>query len=169
MTEPLSALPSKPALCRRKPAARQRRLLLLVSASVAGGACSAPDPADDSRRRAASRAAFENRVKPLLESRCSWCHSNDLAHAGLNLQNRDNTLKGSRPWIVPGAPGKSLVYLAVTRRGSHPQVMPGDGWGITARQERALHDWIAFGAEWPDGPGGHIHRKPYKIVVDDYL
>ena len=150
--------------------ASKRMAVLALSASILSAAsCSTPDATPAGTRANASRKEFTANVKPLLESRCSWCHSNDLARSGLNFQDRDATLNSARRFIVPGSAEASLVYQAVTRADAHPRVMPGDGWGISAARKRALKTWIDTGAYWPEGRKGAIHRKTYRIDRDDYL
>ena len=112
---------------------------------------------------------FRKTVKPLIEQRCVWCHSNSKPSAGLNFQNKSTVFDPALRFIVPGDPEQSRIYLAVTKPAMHPTVMPGDGWGITAAQSQALHDWIKNGAPWPAGNAGKISRRPYRIDRDDYL
>ena len=111
---------------------------------------------------------FLSTVKPLLESRCVWCHSNREASGGLNFQDRSATLDPQLAFVVPGDPDKSRLYRAVTHEAAHPRVMPGDGWGITGGQEAAIKDWIVAGAPWPVDRSGRIKRKPYRVDHDDY-
>ena len=37
------------------------------------------------------------------------------------------------------------------------------------RALKALHDWIAAGAPWPEGEPGKVRKKDYRVVLDDYL
>jgi uncharacterized membrane protein len=117
----------------------------------------------------ADATVFQKTVKPLIEQRCVYCHSNSKRSAGLNFQNKSNVLDPTLRFIVAGDPQQSRIYLAVTKPAMHPTVMPGDGWGITAAQTKALFDWIKNGAPWPEGKDGKINRRPYRIDRDDYL
>jgi hypothetical protein len=126
------------------------------------------DPSSTGAPRSAGEEAFHSTVKPLFESRCVWCHGKRKTLAGLNLQDRSTSLDPALRFIVPGEPGQSRIYRAVTLESAHPNVMPGDGWGITRAQEAGLRDWIAAGAPWPEGSGGQIDRKPYRVDHDDY-
>lgn len=141
---------------------------LLAAAFFTPACTTTPDPPLDSKSQA-SEKIFTSSVKPLFESRCSWCHSNELPQGGLNFQDKDSLVSSPRKFLVPGAPDKSLIYLALSRPGKHPQVMPGDGWGITAEQKSAIRTWIESGAYWPQGKKGTIRRKPYSVDFDDYL
>lgn len=140
---------------------------LVVFVGLLAGACvhSTSDRSDSTE----SADTFVTVIKPLVESRCSWCHSQDHAAGGLNFQDRAGTLNSPRTFLVPGSPDKSLIYQALARPGEHPHVMPGDGWGITSAQLDTVRKWIMNGAHWPEGRSGQIHRKPYQVDLDDYL
>ena len=118
--------------------------------------------------RSPGEDVFHTTVKPLFERRCVWCHSTREPNAGLNLQDRSAALEPKLRFIVPGDPGQSRIYRALTLESAHPGVMPGDGWGITREQESAVKNWIAEGAPWPEGRAGKIRRKPVIIEHDDY-
>ena len=139
--------------------------LLLISAMLGNHACTSMESGVGP---ASGEAAFAQTVKPLLEHRCAWCHDNEAPTAGLNLQDRDLVLNPSLGFLVPGKPDQSSLYQAVERDSRHMNVMPADGWGVTAAQKQALHDWIAAGAPWPDGEAGEIVRKDYRVDFDDY-
>ena len=133
------------------------------------GSCSTPSGSTNNAGLAKSRREFTTTVKPLLESRCAWCHSNDEAQGGLNFQDRNGTLDSPRRFIVPGSPEHSLVYLSISRPDAHPRVMPGDGWGISETEKRSVEAWISNGAHWPGGRAGAIKRKAYRVDKDDYM
>jgi uncharacterized membrane protein len=143
-------------------------LVLLVFSAIVSACASTATPKTTSGR-SLSEQQFLTNVKPLVESRCSWCHSNSSPQGGLNFQDPDTLFNGKRPFINPGSPDTSLIYLALTRPKRHPQVMPGDGWGIAKSQLKAVRIWIESGAAWPEGKDGSIQRKAYKVVMDDYL
>src|SRR6185436_114816 len=77
--------------------------LLIASAMV----CRADD---------AAVAHFNNRVKPLLLSRCVSCHGADKIKGGLRLDSRAAILKSGesgQPAVTPGKPAESLLLQAV--------------------------------------------------------
>ncbi len=112
---------------------------------------------------------FQTVVKPLFEHRCVWCHNEREPHGGLNLQDRELVLRPGSKFVVAGQPGKSLLYTAISRHPRHLKAMPIDGWKITEEQARAIRDWIAGGAPWPEGSGGTVRKKNYRVDLDDYL
>jgi len=141
--------------------------LALAGCGTTGGGTDTP-PDGAAVPLPAGEEAFHSTVKPLFESRCVWCHSKRKPLAGLNLQDRAASLDPTLRFIVPGEPDQSRIYRAVTLESAHPNVMPGDGWGITRAQEGALKEWISAGAPWPDGREGEIKKKPYRVDHDDY-
>ncbi len=147
---------------------------MLAAASIAAFAMTACEttqtpnhPAEAAKK--SGEVAFQKTVKPLFQQRCVWCHHDGKPSGGINFQKRESILAPDTQLIVPGMPESSRLYLAVTRPNSHPQVMPGDGWGISAAQREALEVWIKAGAPWPEGKKGRIVRKPYRVEMDDYL
>ena len=153
--------------------ARHRFQLALVGFALGGAAGLASCvPFPDGKPSAPGRELnpdFRDTVKPLFETRCVWCHNHRKPLGGLNLQDRPTVFESGRRFLVPGDPEASLLYRAVTREGMHPAAMPGDGWGLTAAEGRALERWIAAGAPWPRGRAGSIRKKPYRVNNDDYL
>ncbi len=143
--------------------------ILWCASSLALASCLSPGGKPGATSPGTGPDLFQASVKPLFEQRCVWCHSGELAHGGLNLQDRAATRDPSRGFLVPGKPSESGIYRALTLDAAHPKVMPGDGWGITLQQSAALRDWIAAGAPWPDDRSGRITRKPLRIDRDDFL
>src|SRR5260221_1348749 len=60
---------------------------------------------------AARQEYFENKIRPVLEKQCLFCHIGERPLAGLCLAYRAGWQTGgkSRPSIVPGDPGRSLL------------------------------------------------------------
>ena len=113
---------------------------------------------------------FVTQVKPILEHRCMECHSGVAPAGGLAFHNREvmlKTFRGGSKLIDPGYPDRSLLFLAVSRFGAHPTMMPGDGWRLTEGQRNTLREWIAQGAEWPKGASGRLERKETIIEMDE--
>ena len=104
---------------------------------------------------------FVNNVKPILEQNCLACHNTDAHPSRLNLSG-PGTLRAARyskPFIVSGRPDDSLLISAVSRNGSHPNVMPRLDLSLTEDQVAVLREWIQDGAAWPDGPEGKLAAK----------
>lgn len=103
---------------------------------------------------------FVTQVKPVLEYYCIECHNNAsaLKFGGLNLETgRQAMTTGAHgPVIVPGHPDASLLYRVLRFGHEHPLAMPPSPDKISHEQFKAIHDWIASGAVWPEGPAGHL-------------
>ena len=112
------------------------------------------------------RVSFEM-VRPIFERRCVRCHSDRAACAGLNFQDRNLVLTGGRAvlvgegprFLVPGNPEQSLIFNAILKPTTHPQMMPNDGWKLSQRQLTQLYDWIVQGAPWPEGRAGRLKER----------
>jgi hypothetical protein len=94
---------------------------------------------------------FENKVRPILVSRCLECHNQDKRKGGLRLDRLAFGMAGgeSGPAIVPGKPDESLLVEAIQYRSLE---MPPDQ-KLSQTEVEVLTKWIALGAEWP-GPDG---------------
>lgn len=99
---------------------------------------------------------FTTHVKPVLEAKCVVCH-NLQTLPFFSLENRALAFKAGAagPRIVPGHPAKSpLVHNAT---GAHSQTMPPVGERMTVNEKRIIAEWVAQGAQWPQGKVGELH------------
>src|ERR1035437_6213343 len=86
--------------------------------------------------------SFEDKIAPVLIERCLPCHSGAKAMGAVRLTTNVSVSRV----VVPGAPGKSPLYLTV-ESGS----MPPGGPQLPKHQRDAIRDWIREGAKWPYG------------------
>lgn len=132
--------------------------------------CGSPNAGFSSR--SAGEELFEAQVKPVLEHRCIACHGKRVANAGLNFQEQTTILaksKSGRPFVVPGNPEASQLFLAITRPNLHPRIMPGDGFGLNELEVAAIRKWIKDGAPWPKDDRRTLRAKPLRVDRTDYL
>jgi hypothetical protein len=111
-----------------------------------GGAVGADRPDD-----AAKVDYFEKKVRPVLVSHCSACHSAETKPAGgLRVDDRKGLLSGGNtgPAVVPGKPRDSLLLRRVTQKDAKRR-MPLEGTHLSAEQVAVLTKWIEDGAVWP--------------------
>ncbi len=126
------------------PMLRHTHLTSVIFVLLVGQACaeSIPD-------RAAHLEFFENKIRPLLASRCYECHSTEAQslRAGLRLDRIATILEGgdSGPAIVPGKPDESLLIQAV--RWESNEMPPDDK--LDDAEIAALTKWVELGAPWP--------------------
>ena len=95
---------------------------------------------------------FEERVRPVLATRCQNCHSEALQTSGLSLASRESALRGGGrgPAITPGSPDESLLIQAIEHSGALR--MPPTG-ALAASEIEAFRTWIRDGAAWGGPPG----------------
>ena len=104
---------------------------------------------------------FEQKVRPVLETKCYKCHSHgaEKIKGGLVLDSREGTLQGGNtaPAVVPGNVAESLLIKAVSY--TDPDLeMPPKGEKLSAQQIADLTEWVKMGA--PD-PRQSV-AKPYE-------
>ena len=92
-------------------------------------------------------AFFEEKVRPVLATRCLSCHSDTKQKAGLRLDSLVGMLRGgeSGAALVPGEPDESNLVMAIRHDGWE---MPPDGKLADAEIE-AIAEWVRRGAPWP--------------------
>ncbi|MBS0201492.1 MAG: DUF1553 domain-containing protein [Planctomycetes bacterium] len=117
-----------------------RFMILLLATPVWNSAILASEPTAEEH--------FEQKVRPLLITRCHKCHAASMAKGGLRLDSRAATLRGGEtgPAVTAGKPDESLLIQAV--RHQNGLAMPPDG-KLTDAQVMDLATWIRSGAHWP--------------------
>jgi Planctomycete cytochrome C len=103
--------------------------------------------------------AFEKTIKPFFEKTCLECHNHQKHNSGLNFQDPATLYvknKSEGPFLDPGSPETSRIYLAIIKPQTHPGAMPANGWGIDLTDLQMLRTWIKEGAKWPEGPAGQL-------------
>ena len=90
---------------------------------------------------------FEEKVRPILATRCQACHNDELETSDLSLASREAALEGGTRGVavVPGYPEDSLLIVAV--EGSGVLQMPPTG-PLSDEEVDALRTWIRGGAAW---------------------
>ena len=124
---------------------RLSRLLLLFSGLLA------PLGLSESIR-AAEPDRFSREVAPILANRCLECHSENEPSGKLILSLKAAALQGgeSGPAIVPRDVANSPLLARVTA-GEMPPPKRGHSQKLSDAEIKILRDWIASGAEWPEG------------------
>jgi mono/diheme cytochrome c family protein len=85
-------------------------------------------------------------IKPLLQGRCTSCHSGWFPSAGLDLDELESILEGSRsgPLVVAGRPDKGWLMHVVNQTSGRLR-MPPKGPQLSAAQKQLLQRWIEQG------------------------
>ena len=110
--------------------------------------CFAEDAAGD-------EAFFQERVRPILESKCFACHGPKIQKSGYRLDAREVAMAGGdqgEPPIVPGKSSASPLLKFVSDSNSDMAMPPKDSNlpRLTTEEISYLQRWIDAGALWPD-------------------
>src|SRR6187455_2029117 len=102
------------------------------------------------------RAFFEQKIRPILVSRCYSCHGPESKtfKGGLRLDVPSGWRKGGdsgEPAIVPGKPEESPLIKAVKHDGLE---MPPNSPKLPANEISELMRWVAMGAPDPRDESG---------------
>jgi hypothetical protein len=135
--------------------ARTSTLLLLGSIA----AFAAPTPVD-----------FNRDVRPVLSENCFQCHGPDEKHrmAGLRLDTKDGAFahRKSGDLIVPGDPGKSLLYQRLSHSDKARRMPPPMADRVVSeKQIEAIRRWIEEGAKWQTHWAFTAPQRPEPPVV----
>jgi hypothetical protein len=97
----------------------------------------------------ADGAFFESKIRPVLVDSCLRCHGARKPRGGLRLDSRAALLAGGErgPAIVPGAPERSLLVVAI--RHSHDEVKMPPSKRLADRVVADFVAWVRDGAAWP--------------------
>ena len=123
---------------------------------------------------------FEERIRPLLATKCQGCHNDSVASGGLSMSSREAVLQGGAhgPSVVPGSPSDSILVAAVERTGALK--MPPTG-SLPASEVEALRAWVRSGAAWgasagnPQTAGGLwsfqpvVRRQPPQVRSPEWV
>lgn len=110
---------------------------------------------------------FEEKVRPVLVTKCHSCHGQEKQKGGLRLDSSEAILTGgeSGPAFEPTKPDESLLLEAIHYKSLE---MPPDG-KLPEEEIAALTAWIKMGAPWPSPAGGSgaVRGKMEKITDAD--
>ncbi len=95
---------------------------------------------------------FEERIRPVLATRCLACHNEQLRTSGLSLDSRESAMEGGERGIaiVPGSPDDSQLIAAIEQSGQLQ--MPPTG-PLSDNEVRDFRAWIRDGAVWGEAGG----------------
>lgn len=142
---------------------RNERAFLLGQLTIlvlALSGCRSPGPHPETA--GPSDTFFQREVRPILELNCLACHNGRTLPGHLDLTTRATALAGrvgGRRFLVPGRPDDSLMLTAVSRRGTHPKLMPQRDLSLSEEDIGTLHEWIEDGANWPEGERGVLSPR----------
>lgn len=104
-----------------------------------------------SLKRATSQLpiSFEQQVAPILKDNCLSCHSGNNARAGLRLDTfaAIQRCNQAKPYIVPRAPARSLIYAHVSTQNTQLR-MPKNQPALETADTETIGRWILQGAPY---------------------
>ncbi|WP_254510539.1 PSD1 and planctomycete cytochrome C domain-containing protein [Anatilimnocola floriformis] len=107
--------------------------------------------ADEPKATPEQERFFEEKVRPVLATKCWECHGTKKQESGLRLDSRASILKGGdsgKPAALAGDADKSLMIEALHHRGDvqmPPETKLPEG------EIAAITDWVKQGLPWPAG------------------
>jgi hypothetical protein len=107
---------------------------------------------------------FERKIRPVLVGRCYQCHSPKERRkpaGGLRLDTRQGMLRGGAsgdPAIVPGDPGRSLLWKAI--RHTDPKLQMPMEERLPEEVIQDFESWIRMGAPDPRDEGSETPEGP---------
>ena len=124
-----------------------RAVCISILALMMSGYCPAANNADGK-----DAAFFEERVAPILCSRCASCHNEQMQASDLSFYTRKEVLEGGErgPAVVPNKPDESILIHAINRDGGlmkFPVMMP-PGPKLPDKEIETLTEWVRRGAPW---------------------
>jgi cytochrome c553 len=129
-------------------------LLLLGPAAIAG----AVEPPSGQVATPEQERFFEEKVRPILATRCLDCHGAKKEESGLRLDSRQGALEGGDSGeraVVPGEPDRSLLVKAINHTGDIH--MPETK--LPPEQIDVLTEWIRQGLPWPTGDSSSLPQQ----------
>lgn len=101
-------------------------------------------PVSSAEEAPSHAVSFADQIAPILEARCSECHSAESSELGLRLDSYAGVMAGSDYGTVveAGDPDRSLL-IEMMESGD----MPEDGDPVPADEIELIRTWIAEGAE----------------------
>lgn len=131
--------------------------LLFLLSLVAVGVCPIVSQADDDT----ARVFFESKVRPLLASHCTGCHSADDQQGGVRLDVRSGVFGkvAGNPVVSPSDVANSRL-LKVIQYDDNDIQMPPDGV-LPETDRNILRRWVETGAYWPAGDEAPALADPF--------
>lgn len=93
---------------------------------------------------------FEKTIQPILDNKCTTCHSGSIKKGRLDLSSHEGLMKGGKSGIavVTGKADQSLL-IKLSGRTQTPAMPPKDEEPLTPEELAQLKAWINQGAKGP--------------------
>jgi mono/diheme cytochrome c family protein len=102
---------------------------------------------------------FAHRVVPILQKRCSQCHTGNEKQGGFSLNTRESAMAGgdSEKKILASPIEESELIRRVLSEDPDER-MPPEGDRLTGEEVATLREWLASGAPWEPGFSFEVNR-----------
>lgn len=96
---------------------------------------------------------FDKQIQPILDNKCTTCHSGSIKKGRLDLSSHEGLLKGGKNGtsIVAGKPNDSLL-IKLAGRTDAPAMPPKDEEPLSPEELALLKAWIQQGAKTSTSP-----------------
>jgi mono/diheme cytochrome c family protein len=115
---------------------------------------------DHAAQMARGLEVFKKQVKAILVERCVRCHGGKRTESGLDLTDRDRSLRGGEngPALLAGNAKDSLLYKLITRQ--REPYMPKGGKKLADSDIAAIATWIDCGAPYDQSLVVRASKEP---------
>ncbi len=94
---------------------------------------------------------FVRDIQPVLAARCIGCHGDEKQAGSLRLDNQADALRGGDSGNPLAANNGETALLLQRITAGQSERMPPEGEPLSSAQVELFRQWIAGGANWPDG------------------
>jgi len=108
---------------------------------------------------------FEKQIQPILDNKCTTCHSGSIKKGRLDLSSLESIFKGGKggPSLVAGKPEESLL-IKLSGRTDAPAMPPKDEEPLTPEELALLKAWVSQGAKGA-GTGASVAKPTAAIKM----
>ena len=91
---------------------------------------------------------FDKQIQPILDNKCTTCHSGSIKKARLDLSSHEGIVKGGKSGtsVMAGKPAESLL-IKLSGRTDAPSMPPKDEEPLTPEELALLKAWVSQGAK----------------------
>jgi cytochrome c553 len=139
----------------------------VVVVAIAAGLASNSMAAEPTAPTPEQEKFFEEKIRPVLATKCWECHGSKKQESSLRLDSRESILAGGdsgKRGAVPGEPDNSLLVHAIQHKGD-VQMPPEDK--LADAQIADIREWVKQGLPWPAGsPSAVVLSAAERAKVD---
>jgi uncharacterized membrane protein len=119
-----------------------------------------------------SAVLYDDVIQPLLDARCTSCHSSKKQKGELRLDGKQFILRGGKTGLLfePGNPDSSLMYRRIALPLEHKNHMPpNERPQLTSAEVNLVQSWIKGGCDFSKRIGQFAEGGNIKRYLSSYL